>query len=61
MRVKTMKDDTKKKPTMKSLLKSMKLLRELLDEQRVALLYLKFDVEATRRERDYWIKKAGGK
>ncbi len=55
----TMKDDTKK--TKDGLLKSVKLLRELLDEQRVALLYLKFDVEATRRERDFYKKKAEGK
>ncbi len=53
------KDDTKK--TKSGLLKSMNLLRELLDEQRLALLYLKFDVEATRRERDFWRKKAEGK
>lgn len=56
MRVKIMQEDTKK--TRSSLLKSMKLLRELLDEQRLAILYLKFDVEATRRERNYWRKKA---
>ncbi|KKK97395.1 hypothetical protein LCGC14_2653150, partial [marine sediment metagenome] len=29
----------------------MKLLRELLDEQRMAIIYLNFDIEATRRER----------
>ena len=45
------------KQTKSNLLKSIELLRELLDEQRLALLYLKFDVEATRRERDYWKKK----
>ena len=54
----TMKDYTKE--TRDSLLKSMKTLYELLDEQRLALLYLNFDVEATRRERDFWKKKAGG-
>lgn len=48
-----MQDNTKKK--------TKKQLRQLLDEQRLALLYLKFDVEATRRERDYWRKKAGSK
>ena len=47
--------------TKSGLLKNLKLLRELLDEQRVALLYLKFDVEATRRERDYWRKQVEGK
>jgi len=40
--------------------KRLEIAEELLDEQRVALLYLKFDVEATRREREYWKKKAGG-
>lgn len=59
MRVKTMRDDIKK--TKGDLQKSIKLLRELLDEQRMALLYLKFDVEATTRERDFWRKKVEGK
>ena len=54
-----MTDDIKK--TKSSLLKSIELLRELLDEQRMVILYLQFDVEATRRERDFWRKKAGGK
>lgn len=47
-----MQDDIKKK--------TKKELRRLLDEQRMALLYLKFDIEATCRERDYWKKKANG-
>ena len=55
----TMKDYEKE--TKDSLLKSVKGLHELLDEQRLALLYLKFDIEATRRERDYWRKKAEDK
>ena len=54
-----MTDDIKK--TKSDLLKSIELLRELLDEQRMALMYLNFDVEATRRERDFWRKKAEGK
>ena len=54
-----MKEDTEK--TKSGLLKSIELLRELLDEQRMAILYLQFDVEATRRERNFWRKKAGGK
>ena len=54
-----MRDDTEK--TKSGLIKSIKLLHDLLDEQRMALLYLKFDVEASRRERDYWRKQAGGK
>lgn len=45
----------------KNLLKSLKVLRDLLDEQRMVILYLRFDAEATRREREYWKKKAGGK
>ncbi len=54
-----MKEDIKK--TKSNLLKSIELLRELLDEQRMAILYLQFDVEATRRERDFWRKKTEGK
>ena len=54
-------EDDKKKKTKSGLLKSIELLRELLDEQRMAILYLQFDVEATRRERNFWRKKAGGK
>ena len=50
-----MKDDTKK--TKCDLLKNIELLRGFLDEQRLALLYLRFDVEATRRERDFLQKK----
>ncbi len=59
MNVKTMKDDAKK--TKRGLLKNIELLRVLLEEQRLALLYLKFDVEATRRERNFYKKKAEGK
>ncbi len=44
-----MKDNTKK--TKDSLLKNLKLLRELFEEQRIALLYLKFDVECLHREK----------
>ncbi len=54
-----MTDDIKK--TKSDLLKSIELLRELLDEQRMAIIYLNFDVEATRRERDHWRKQAEGK
>ena len=39
------------KQTKSNLLKSIELLRELLDEQRLALLYLKFDVECLHREK----------
>ncbi len=41
--------------------KNMKQALEILDDQRRLILYLNFDVEATKRERDYWRKKAGGK
>ena len=47
--VKTMKDDVKQ--TKSSLSKNLKLLRELFEEQRIALLYLKFDVECLHREK----------
>lgn len=40
----------------KAVLKSM---RGLFDEMRLAITYLKFDIEATKRERDYFMKKAG--
>ena len=53
--------ESEKKKTKGDLLKSVELLRELLNEQRLALLYLKFDVECCGRERDFWKKKAGGK
>lgn len=49
MNVKTMKDDTKKSKS--GLLKSIELLRDLLDEQRMAIIYLRFDVECCRREK----------
>ena len=44
-------EDDKKKKTKSGLLKSIKLLRDLLDEQRMAILYLQFDVEACNREK----------
>lgn len=43
------------------LLKDLKFLQGYVDEMRVALLYLNFDVEATRRERDAYRKQAEGK
>jgi len=39
---------------------NMKQALEILDDQRLLILYLNYDVEATRRERDYWKYKAGG-
>jgi hypothetical protein len=39
---------------------AMKSIKRLLDEMRLAAIYLRFDVEATRREREFWKKKAGG-
>ena len=54
--MKTGMKDSKKNPP-----KNMKQALEILDDQRLLILYLNFDVEATRRERDFWKKKAGGK
>ena len=59
MKAKTMPDDTKL--PRKRLLEILKVLRDFLDEQRMAIAYLRFDGEATRRERDFWKKEAGGK
>ncbi len=53
-----MKDSKKPK---KDLPKNMKQALEVLDDQRLLILYLNFDVEATKREREYWKYKAGGK
>ena len=55
-----MKDQSKPNSTlMKQLQQNVESLKRLLDEQRIAMAYLRFDVEATRRERDHWRKKAG--
>ena len=58
-----MKDDTKKpeKSGKKSAADNLADAVDLLDEYRLHILYLKFDVEATRREREFWRKKAEGK
>ncbi len=53
-----MKDSKKPK---KNSPKNMKQVLEILDDQRLLILYLIFDVEATKREREYWKYKAGGK
>lgn len=50
-----------KKESGKNLVDCLKDAVAILDEQRLLILYLNFDVEATRREREYWKKKAGGK
>lgn len=55
---------TKMKEPKKSksdLLKDLEFLRGYVDEMRLALVYLNFDVEATRRERDYYKKQAESK
>ena len=39
----------------------IKSMTGLFDEMKIAICYLRFDVEATVRERDAWKKKAGGK
>ena len=52
----------KEKKQLKSvLLTNMRLLREQLEEQRLRMVYLEFDVECCRRERDYYKKIADGK
>ncbi len=48
-----------KKPGKMSTARRLEIAEELLDEQRVLIKYLHFDVEATRRERDYWRKRYG--
>lgn len=50
-----------KKPRKMSAAERLKIAEEILNEQRVLIGYLNFDVEATRRERDFWKYKAGGK
>jgi len=40
----------------KSLKDQLKEIKETLDEQRIKITYLEFDLEATRRERDYFRK-----
>ena len=53
--------DKPKKPKKMSTTERLEIAEGVLDEQRVLILYLNFDVEATRRERDFYKKKAGGK
>ena len=38
----------------------IKSLCGLIGDMRVTAAYLRLDVEATRREREFWKKKAGG-
>ena len=57
-RVKTGMSDSKKskklkKPEKKSVTEQLADAVDLLDEYRLSIVYLNFDVEATRRERDY--------
>ena len=54
----TMSDSKKSK---KDIAKNLAYMKQLLDEQRLLILYLNFDVEATRREREYWKKQVGDK
>jgi hypothetical protein len=39
----------------------IKSLCGFIGDMRLTTVYLRFDVEATRRERDFWRKKAEGK
>ena len=57
-----MKDSKKpKKGSPKNMKQALADAVDLLDEYRLSIVYLNFDVEATKRERDYWKYKAGGK
>lgn len=40
----------------KSLREELKKVKETLEELRLQMVYLKFDLEATRREREYFKK-----
>ena len=42
--------------TKNDLLNDLKFLQEHVEEMRMVNLYLSFDIEATRRERDHWKK-----
>jgi hypothetical protein len=53
--------DTPEPKTIADYMAVMKSMKRWIDEMRLAIVYLKFDVEATRRERDAWRKKAEGK
>ncbi len=50
-----------KKPEKKSVAEQLADAVDLLDEYRLSIVYLNFDVEATKRERNFWRKKAEGK
>lgn len=55
-------DAKKEKPeprTIADYMAAIRSMKGLFDEMRLAITYLKFDVEATRREREFWKKKAG--
>ena len=43
-------------PSARQMLITIALLRERLEKKRIEDLYNRFDLEATRRERDYWEK-----
>jgi nitric oxide reductase activation protein len=42
--------------TVKKLRRTIEILRQGIDDTRLTMLYNRFDLEATRRERDYWEK-----
>lgn len=37
-----------------SLREELKKMKELIEEMRIQLIYMQFDLEATRREREYY-------
>ena len=59
--MKTLAKMKKSKKSKDDLLKDLEFLRGYVAEMKLALLYLNFDVEATRRERDFYKKKCEGK
>ena len=55
--MKTLTKVEKSSKSKNDLLKDLKFLQEYVEEMKLALLYLNYDVEATRRERDHWRKR----
>lgn len=42
--------------SLKKLRRTIEVLRQGIEDMRLTTLYNRFDLEATRRERDYWEK-----
>jgi hypothetical protein len=54
------KDEKPEPKTIAEYMAVLESMKRLFGEMSIAITYLKFDVEATRRERDFFRKKAGG-